>query len=149
MSRDGFYERPNEIHVDRERRVLSYKGARSRPVSGVPFHTPPWSLMQDRLPLELEMIPEPRNPWDVSAVALDFEGQRIGYLPAELAPAWQPYVTAMRNEGAAIFLPAAIRHCDRVDVRVPGRRILAQLAESAGLGLIDTRPRMTRVYYLK
>lgn len=149
MSRDGFYERPNELHVDRERRVLRYKGARSRPLSGIPFHTPPWTLMQDSTPLELEMIPEPGNPWDVSAVALDFEGQRIGYLPAELAPAWQSYVTAMRNDGAAIFLPAAIRKCDGVDVRVPGRRILAQLAEAAGLGFIDTRPRVTRVYYLR
>lgn len=148
MSRDGFYQRPNELHVDRQRRVLCYKGARSRPVSGLPFHNPPWSIMQDSSPLELEMIPEPRNPWDVSAVALDFEGERIGYLPAELAPAWQPYVAAMRNAGAAIFLPAAIRNCDHVDVRVPGRRILAQLAETAGLGVIDTRPRVTRVYYL-
>lgn len=149
MGHDGNYERPNELHVDRQRRVLHYKGARTRAVSGVPFHTPQWSLMKDSFPLELEMIPEPGNPWDVSAVALDFEGQRIGYLPAELAPAWQPYVTAMRNDQVALFLPATIRDGDLVNVRVPGRRILAQLAEDAGLGIIDTRPRKTRVYYLR
>lgn len=131
MWHDTFYKRPKEPHVDRERRVLRYKGARSRPVSGAPFHSPPWSLMKASSPLELEMIPEPCNPWDVSAVALDFEGQRIGYLPALLAPAWQQYVSAMRKEGATIFLPALIRSCEDVRVRVPGRRILAQLAEEA------------------
>lgn len=95
------------------------------------------------------MIPEPGNPWDVSAVALDFEGQRIGYLPAELAPAWQPYVTAMRNVGTALYLLAEIQEGDEVvTVRVPGRRILDQLVEAAGLAAIDTRPRVTRVYYL-
>ena len=55
----------------------------------------------------------------------------------------------MRQEGAAILLPAAIQNCDRVDVRVPGRRILTQLAEAAGLGFIVVRPRVTRVYYLR
>lgn len=66
--------------------------AELRAVNGVPFHTPPWALMKERSPLELEMVPEPGNPWDRSAVALDFDGQRIGYLPAEMALAWQPFL---------------------------------------------------------
>lgn len=45
----GFYERPTEPRVEREHWVLRYKGARSVAVSGIPFHTLPWSLMRASL----------------------------------------------------------------------------------------------------
>jgi hypothetical protein len=103
--------------------------------------------MKERFPLELEMVPEPGNRWDKSAVAFNVDGQRIGYLPAEMAPAWLPYVTAKRNEGIAIFVPALISNGCRIAIKIPGRRTLAQLAVAAGLGIVDTSLRTTRVYY--
>lgn len=110
MEHGVFYIRP-EVPAPEEpqdRLVLRSSGSRGTAVSGVEFHTPPRALLGTRSQLELERVPEPGNPWDRSAVAIDFAGQRIGYLPAETAPAWQPYVLAKREAGTAIFLPGTM-----------------------------------------
>lgn len=149
MRHDGFYIRPEVPAPEepQERLVLRNSGSRALAVSGVEFHTPRWALLGTRSQLELEMIPEPGNPWDRSAVAIDFDGQRIGYLPAQIAPAWQPYVLVKRKAGIAIFLPGTLGEGRRVSVVVPAHRTLVRLAAAAGVTISDPAPPKTRIYY--
>ena len=93
------------------------------------------------------MVPEPGNHWDRSAVAIDFDGQRIGYLPAEIAPAWQPYVLTKRKAGIAIFLPGTMGEGRCVTVVVPAHRTLVRLAAAAGVTISDPAPPKTRIYH--
>ena len=38
------------------------------------------------------LIPEPDNPHDPDAVRVEIEGQKVGYLPRDLAPGYGPLV---------------------------------------------------------
>ena len=93
------------------------------------------------------MVPEPGNHWDRSAVAIDFDGQRIGYLPAEIASARQPYVLTKRKAGIAIFLPGTMGEGRCVTVVVPAHRTLVRLAAAAGVTISDPAPPKTRIYH--
>lgn len=55
-----------------------------------------------------EMVPEPGNPFDPFAVALDLEGRLAGYIPARLAAAWQWKILSLNSEGSACFVPGRI-----------------------------------------
>ncbi|MES0872865.1 HIRAN domain-containing protein [Sinimarinibacterium thermocellulolyticum] len=59
------------------RRVLLQQS----PLAGFQYHAGErlWALMQPGDPLQL--VREPTNPYDPRAVAVHFQGQRIGYLP--------------------------------------------------------------------
>lgn len=146
---DGHYQRPKmpDSQIPQERVVVRSRGSRGHAVSGVEFHTPPWALMEARSPLELEMVPEPGNPWDRSAVAIDFDGQRIGYLPAEMAPSWQPYVLAKRKEGIVIFVPGTMGNGSHVAVVIPGHRTLMRMSAEVGIVVTNPPPPKTRIYY--
>ena len=39
---------------------------------------------------EAHLIPEPENEYDPNAVRVEIGGDKVGYLPRELAPAWGP-----------------------------------------------------------
>lgn len=105
----------------------------------------PIAAMQARPALELEMVPEPGNPWDGNAIAMDFTGQRIGYLPAEVAESWQSTVRRLRRKGLALHLPASRAETSQpwVALEIPPLRAL-EAAVKAGLRFNRTAGRKQR-----
>ncbi|MCX4536737.1 hypothetical protein OHA79_09195 [Streptomyces sp. NBC_00841] len=65
--------------------------------------------------VEAELVPEPHNPWDARAVALDVEGQRAAYLPATSAKMWHDVVRAWNSAGFAVYIGAEINRWDGYD----------------------------------
>lgn len=55
-----------------------------------------------------EMVPEPGNPYDAFAVALDLDGQLAGYIAAGLARSWQWKVLSLNASGSACYVPGRI-----------------------------------------
>ena len=79
---------------------------------------------------------DPRNTHDRNAVMVVVRGQHLGYIPAELAKVWSPYLTRMEADGYRV----------RAEVEVWGRtarttalRCSARLARGYGLGRSHSR----------
>lgn len=49
--------------------------------------------------VELELVPEPSNPHDCFAVAVDLDGDRIGYVGSKVANGLQWYIRALNSVG--------------------------------------------------
>lgn len=56
----------------------------------------------------VELIPEPGNPADSAAVALDIEGERIGYLRHGMAVQFQPEIVAANHLGFRVLAQAKV-----------------------------------------
>ncbi len=74
------------------------------------YHQPALQRFRDGDSVTVEMVPEPHNPFDGWAVALDIEGRRVGYLRASVARVWHDVVRAFNRTGLAVVLPGVIRH---------------------------------------
>ncbi|MFD3473008.1 hypothetical protein ACFWWM_43200 [Streptomyces sp. NPDC058682] len=94
--------------------------------------------------VEAELVPEPHNPWDARAIALDVEGQRAAYLPAVSAKMWYDVVRGWNDAGFAVYCRAEINRWDgddgddgegRFGLTVPKWEweTLVTLAEAVGL----------------
>jgi len=91
----------------------------------------------------LELVPEPYNPADTTAVACDYDGHRVGYLFSNVAADWHDVVRAAKAAGVAVLLPAQLHaddFHDRPDGLIP--RVLIpnwahRLALFAKFGLAD------------
>ncbi|MGW6785890.1 hypothetical protein [Streptomyces sp. NPDC054987] len=91
--------------------------------------------------VEAELVPEPHNPWDARAVALDVEGQRVAYLPAVSAKMWHDVIRGWNTAGFAVYCGAEINAWEggdakcRVGLTVPkwDWETLVALAEAVGL----------------
>lgn len=57
---------------------------------------------------EIVLVPEPENPHDHKAVAIYVDGGPVGHLSREMAPAWQPMVSAANAEGFIVAGVASI-----------------------------------------
>jgi hypothetical protein len=55
---------------------------------------------------EAELLPEPSNPYDPSAVRVEVEGEMVGYVPRELAARVQPAVSVLAARGERVVVPA-------------------------------------------
>lgn len=53
----------------------------------------------------VELVPEPDNEVDPSAVKVVTQGKKIGFVPAHIALHLHPYISLMRNEGIRCFVP--------------------------------------------
>ena len=106
--RPGEYVRPPEA-LDLMRYVVcegSYLAV------GTFFHQPALQRFRDGESVVVEMVPEPHNPFDGRAVALDIDGLRIGYLRASAAWMWHDIVRSCNRAGLAVWLRGTIRHTD-------------------------------------
>ncbi|AIY01606.1 hypothetical protein ART_2007 [Arthrobacter sp. PAMC 25486] len=65
--------------------------------------------LADGQTIELELVPEPGNPFDGYAVALHASTVRIGYLASALAKPWQDIVVAYNHRGQAVFATGIVR----------------------------------------
>jgi len=48
----------------------------------------------------LELSPEPENPYDPNAVAILFEGEKIGYIPRE----YSAYISSLLQQGIKLYI---------------------------------------------
>ncbi|MFF8448472.1 hypothetical protein ACF06Q_12305 [Streptomyces leeuwenhoekii] len=90
--------------------------------------------------VEAELVPEPHNPWDARAVALDLDGRRVGYLPATSAKMWHDVVRAWNAAGYALYVRAETNRWGEGEAGSLGLTVpawdwesLLALAEAAGL----------------
>ncbi|MFF4834998.1 hypothetical protein [Streptomyces sp. NPDC001315] len=109
--------------------------------SGAYYHQESLSSFRAGQKVEAELVPEPHNPADARAVALDVEGQRAAYLPATSAKIWHDVVRAWNAAGFAVYISAEINRWEgddeggRFGLTVPKWEweTLLDLAEAAGL----------------
>lgn len=77
----------------------------------------------------LELVPEPRNPHDHTAVAVDLEGVRIGYVAANVAYRMHPVVRYQNLDGSACFVPGAVLRGRAVQMVLPTYATLDSLID--------------------
>lgn len=77
-------------------------------VRGVQFHPSNMPVRSAWGEAWFELVPEFHNKMDPFAVAVDFEGKRIGYLKASIAARFQWIVRAKNADGYRCFLPGFI-----------------------------------------
>ncbi|MHA7275734.1 HIRAN domain-containing protein [Arthrobacter sp. Hz1] len=58
--------------------------------------------------LHFALLPEPTNPFDPNAVAVSLENHHVGYLPAEIATAYLPFLTKWIGDGHVPFITGKI-----------------------------------------
>lgn len=99
----------------------------------------------DRTRVLVEFVPEPRNPYDGLAVALDVVGRRCGYVAARYASRLHDVVRGLNRSGFAVATRGLLRRetWDTydgtrasgvvLDVWLPERRDLTVLAHLVGL----------------
>lgn len=107
---------------------------------GVSYHRHALSTVKHGEMIHLELVPEPRNPADPRAVALDHNGNRIGYLSAGLAQYWHDYVKTLNRRNVGLYVKGkAERHESwdsdsfGIEIRLPGWPALSSLVKDAGL----------------
>lgn len=79
----------------------------------------------------LELVPEPNNPHDDQAVAVDLDGVRIGYLAAQVAYKLHPVIRYQNLSGNACFVPAAVLAKDAVLAALPTYATMESLVDQA------------------
>ena len=86
----------------------------------------------------LELVPEPSNPFDRNAVALDFNGVRVGYVGAGVAYRAHQVVRYQNLDGNACFVPGVINgdhgHVAlptqaRLEMYIDRRRVASEMAD--------------------
>lgn len=118
LSSKGRIGAVGEYYRRKEIRALVGKGVRIGQVGN-------WDA---GLPIEVELVPEPRNRHDRNAVALVgvYGGRReiVGYLARQIAPQWQPRLLEMQQQGQTAFCSAMVyRNSD------PGFQVVLRLAD--------------------
>ncbi len=80
-----------------------------------------------------ELVPEPNNPHDPHAVAVDLYGVRGGYLGASMAPHYQWLVRAVNGTGQRCMVPGFIENPNSTWLVLPTLRVAEDLLEAANL----------------
>lgn len=113
--RPGEYVRPPGVLDIMAAAQVNGEGYR-RALRGVPYQDGnPFGGHRQSTTVTLELIPEPLNPWDSFAVAIDYEGQRVGYLPADEAGEFHDIVRAANRSGYALTTRAELTVYDYDD----------------------------------
>lgn len=85
------------------------------------------------------VMTEPDNPWDRNACAVWIDGDRVGYLPRELAARYSTWLQALTDGGLAGFTQAVVRWAERNDgATYPG--VVLRLGEPERLAPINHPP---------
>lgn len=83
----------------------------------------------------LELVPEMSNPYDDTAVAVDLDCVRVGYIAAQVAARLHPAVRYQNLSGYACFVPGVVRTDGRIRAVLPTFSTLRSLID---LALIET-----------
>lgn len=113
-------------HVDLDLRSVFWMGIR-----GIDYHRAALPRQLSREPVWLELVPEPHNPHDSDAVALDLDGVRIGYVGASVAYRVHPVVRYQNLDGKACFVPGVLHGWDSAYVALPTQSRLEQFINRA------------------
>lgn len=111
---DGHYTRPaGVLHLDDY--CPTMEGANAWFASATSFYQDVLGRYPHETWVIVEMVPEPGNPWDSRAVALDVNGARVGYLPAYTAVRWHDLIRALNAAGLAVTQDGLIDRSARPD----------------------------------
>jgi len=113
-------------------------------VAGTSYHQSAVARHADGESVDVEFVPEPNNPYDSWAVALDVGGARVGYLQAGAAQVWHDIVRSINSAGMSVTTSGTIRHTSwggsdggaglvALEYLVPDWDELYDLAELSGL----------------
>lgn len=117
-------------HPDLDLRSVFWMGAR-----GVDYHRAAMATQKVGRWAWLELVPEPHNPHDDTAVALDLDGVRIGYVGASVAYRIHPVVRYQNLDGNACFVPAVLQSRDEVYVALPTQSRLNRYIDRVQISL--------------
>lgn len=110
----GNYERPSRTTPVDEFRLddlcSSLDGEPQWYVPATSFHQGDLRHLKHLQPVRVEMVPEPGNPYDPWAVALDIGGRRVGYMSSGSARYWHDVVAALNSQGLAVTMPGTVDH---------------------------------------
>lgn len=129
---EGEYERPENAYelVTFEQARATDPGLRgnwdSREyywtyVAGVGYHEQALRKLPKRTWEWFELVPEPGNPHDCDAVAVDLKGVRVGYLQASTAYGIQADVRYLNGDNKACFVPGIVRDREYINIVLPAR----------------------------
>lgn len=126
---DGIYRRPPGSYVRPSCQFdidANYSSTGMWPVVGTSYHQDALARFrgQDGTEVLVELVPEPGNPHDDTAVACDINGLRVGYKPSGAAWPWHDIVRAANLDGYAVVTHGRILEDDEyedVGVAIPGQ----------------------------
>ncbi|WP_169252836.1 HIRAN domain-containing protein [Brevibacterium sp. 'Marine'] len=106
---DGVYRRPRHEYLRPQRSLdlgaLPDQGFFN--IAGTDFYEERIVALSDNS-LKVELVPEPGNPWDKTAVSVEHGGTRLGYMPSKLASSYFPLIVTFNSLGFAVFTNARI-----------------------------------------
>lgn len=76
-----------------------------------------------------ELVPEPGNPHDCDAVAVDLDGVRVGYVAADLANGLHGNIRYLNGDGRACYVPGVVLGGEAVYVALPTWATLERLVD--------------------
>lgn len=82
---------------------------------GVVFHAGAFAGKKPGQLVEVELVPEPGNPHDSHAVALDHDGRRFGYLSSFIADTWHDIVRAANTSGYSLWVRGRLQQFEDDD----------------------------------
>lgn len=91
---------------------------------GAKYQEPLFAGHQPGQRIELELVPERHNPHDVHAVAVDHDGNRVGYLPAGEAARWHDIILAANRQGFSLWVSGEL---ENFDFDEGGRRLVPRI----------------------
>ncbi|MCJ0907504.1 hypothetical protein [Rhodococcus sp. ARC_M6] len=101
----GYARQPGEYVRPSNKCILG--GSYERYGAGVYFEQKKLLTLTGKV-LYCELVPEPGNWFDCEAVAVDYEGERIGYVPANDANCWHEIVRRVNARGLRFMVPATL-----------------------------------------
>ena len=93
--------------------------------------------------VDVELVPEPGNHWDDSAVAVDLEGNRIGYLPRGTAEKRHEALASVNREGNRVLATASIEPPEKPGADSPSVVLALPYPHSLGIWLTLPEPHRT------
>jgi hypothetical protein len=96
----GEYRRP--------RRVRSLVGGHTFHAVGCFAYPRPFADLHPGDEVTVELVPEPHNPHDATAVSLDVNRRRVGYLARSQAVVWHEYVRSLNATGLRVETPGQV-----------------------------------------
>lgn len=148
--RPGDYRRPLAV-FDVSQECSSVVHGEPSFAKGVTHYQDQLPPLEDRTRVVVEFVPEPRNPYDGLAVALDVAGRRCGYVAARYAARLHDVVRGLNRAGFAVVTRGLVRretwetyHGTRdsgvvLDVWLPDWHDLTVLADLVGLRAAHNR----------
>jgi hypothetical protein len=102
-------------------------------IRGNNFHPEAYTDATLRGEVWFELVPEPSNPHDPHALAVDLNGVRAGHVGASMAPYYQWLVRAANASGKRCLVPGFIENPESTWVVLPTLRVVEDLLGAQSL----------------